>query len=358
MCLAPNVIPNANFGRKDKLAFLVDTKSRYIKVPCGHCTECVFMRQSSIVQRCLAEELDNHLFYCTLTYNNESMPYLSTSTGFDIRYADMRDFVLMMKRLRKHDDFGRQIRYFVVSELGSKSGRPHFHAILFVPKRSDDRFPQILQLEEWLFRNVLFEWRRNYGSTRSPIYKPLCTYQRRWIRGQLKTNYDLHYLNPRSSKNGSSDVVFYVSKYMLKPSDREERLQQALKLNLDEDEYEDVWKVVKSRFHASTGFGLSSDLQREYVRDCIDKSRILEKNPKFYSSDGFSYPLSRYYYRKGVINLDDANVFLSKRENPDDPIYIDYRAADVIDRKFDKLSKMVDQVDKNDLSFDLDSICI
>lgn len=322
------------------------------------------MRQSSVVQRCIAESLDNHLFYCTLTYNNDSLPIVKTTTGVSIRYANMRDFVLCMKRLRKLD-FGRSIRYFVVSELGEKGGRPHFHAILFVPKLPGDTFNTCMQLEEWLFKNLLAEWRRNYGSTRNPDYRPLCTYVRRWIRGQLKTNYDCHYLNPRSSENGVSDVAFYVSKYMLKPSDREKRLQQALKLNLvkysddgtpDNSEYERIWNVVKTRFHASTGFGLSSEVQRDYVRDCIELSKLHSNSPKFFSEDGFSYPLSRYYYRKAVYNVEDAKVFLSKRENPADPMYIDDRAPDVKERAYQRLSKMQDIVDFNDLSTDFDNL--
>ena len=359
MCLTPTAIPNPNFGRRDSLAYLVDTKSRFLNVPCGHCTECIYMRQSAVVQRCEAESLDNHLFYCTLSYNNESLPILYTSTGVPIRYADMRDFVLCMKRLRKHDDFDRPIRYFVVSELGEKKGRPHFHAILFVPKRKGDDAVTIMQLESWLFDNLLAEWRRNYGSTRSPVYKPLCTYVRRWIRGELKTNYDCHYLNPRSSENGVSDVAFYVSKYMLKPSDRQKRLQQALKLNLCPSEYEDVWKVVKTRFHASTNFGCSSTIQKEYVRDCIELSKVSGKSPQFLSECGFSYPLARYYQRKGDIwTLPDADFFLKAREQvPGDAICIDERPGDLKSRRFEKLKKMQRQVSFNDLmSTDLDEL--
>lgn len=359
MCLSPNVIPNANFGRHDKLAYLVDTKSRYLHVPCGHCSECIYMRQSSVVQRCIAESLDNYLFFCTLTYNNESLPIVETTTGVSIRYADMRDFTLMMKRLRKRSGFNRTIRYFVVSELGEKGGRPHFHAILFVPKLPGDSFVTTMQLETWLFENLLSEWRRNYGSTRKPVYKPLCTYVRRFIRGELRTNYDLHYLNPRSSENGVSDVAFYVSKYMLKPSDREKRLQQALKLNLSEDEYEDIWKLVKTRFHASTGFGCSSKIQEDYIRDCIELSKVSANAPKFYS-DGFSYPLSRFYQRKGNLwTLDDASYFVEKRSIiPGDPICIEERESDAMQRKLDRLKPMQDMVAKNDLmSVDLDELC-
>lgn len=368
MCLSPNVIPNPNFGRRDSLAYLVDTKSRFINVPCGHCTECVYMRQSAIVQRCEAESLDNHLFFCTLTYNDESMPVVVPSTGIPIRYADMRDFTLCMKRLRKRPGFERSIRYLVVSELGEKKGRPHFHALLVVPKAKGDDYVTILQLESWLFENLLVEWRRNYGSTRNPVYKPLCTYTRRMIRGQLKSNYDCHYLNPRSTENGISDVAFYVSKYMLKPSDREKRLQQALKLNLvtyddegnaDDSEYEDIWKLVKTRFHASTDFGCSSALQKEYIRDCIEKSKISGQSPQFLSESGFSYPLARFYQRRGDIwTLPDASFFVKAREQiPGDPICIDDRAGDVKSRKAAKLPILQDVVDFNDtMSLDFDEI--
>ena len=63
MCLTPTLIPNPNFGRKDKMSYLVDTVSQQLKVPCGHCLECVQARQRNIIQRLQVEELSNHLFF-------------------------------------------------------------------------------------------------------------------------------------------------------------------------------------------------------------------------------------------------------------------------------------------------------
>ena len=71
------------------------------------------------------EELENHLFFCTLTYNDDMIPVVSTSTGYDFRYADVTDVQKMIKRLRVNNSFGRPFRYFGVSELGGKRGRPH-----------------------------------------------------------------------------------------------------------------------------------------------------------------------------------------------------------------------------------------
>lgn len=112
-----------------------------------------------------------------------------------------------------------------------------------------------MQLESVLYKQVLSHWSRNVGSNRKPVYKSLCTFVQRVISGKIKSTYDLHYVQPSSLDGSSSDVLFYVSKYMLKPSDKVRRLQQALKLNLPEDEYDSVWSVVKPRWVASLNFG-------------------------------------------------------------------------------------------------------
>lgn len=126
MCEHPIAIPNPNFGLQDKgLGFMKDCSSRFIYVNCGHCTECIANKQMQFVQRIQMEELDNHLFFASITYNNEMLPYVACSNGRVIRYADKSDVTDMMKRLRKRNAFGRPFRYLAVSELGSLRGRPH-----------------------------------------------------------------------------------------------------------------------------------------------------------------------------------------------------------------------------------------
>lgn len=340
------------------MSYLCDTVSSQLKVPCGHCTECVQARQRNIIQRLQVEELTNHLFFCTLTYNNQSLPSVGLSNGRSIRYASRRDFSLMVKRLKKNDAFGRPFKVFYVSELGEKNGRPHFHAIFLVEKRKGDRYPEIMQLESRGFANVLAEWRRNYGSNRKPIYKPCCTYVRRMIRGELKSNYDFHYVNPSSSSNGSLDVAFYVTKYMMKPNDHVRRLQQALRLNLDENEYEDVWKLVRPCMCASPGLGMSDETQISYVRSCIERSKLTDSEfPRYYNQvNGKTFPLSRYYIRKGVYTVDDATDFYFKSLKPSDMVMIDDRPSDKKIRQFDRLSKLQKVIDSNDSSLLFDEI--
>lgn len=333
MCISPVSIPNPNFGKHPKAGTalsLKDCTSTYIRVPCGHCSECIASRQLQIVQRVQMESLSNYVFFCTLTYNKESLPSLETSTGFKINYADVHDLQNMLKRLRKYDSFGRPFRYFAVSERGKSKGRPHFHILWFLPKYpADNPKTTPYKLEQLLFSVVLREWRRNYGSTRNPIYKPLLTYKAIFKKGKLYSPYDLHFVEPTIEDSNSSNVAFYVTKYMLKPSDKESRLQQALRLNLPPDEYEFIWPILRSGIYCSKSFGLNlspfGDIDEKiykYIRNGIKLSE-LDDFPKFYNlTNGKSFPLAKYYRSKGELySLSDAlpRYFKNPTNNIDSP---------------------------------------
>lgn len=314
MCLHPVLIPNPNFGKsypKGDVRNVYDCTSQYIYVPCGYCPQCIAVKQMYIVQRVQMESLENHLFFATLTYNQESLPRIDTSTGFSIPYADISDIQNCFKRLRKADPLGRPFRYFAVTERGSTFGRPHAHILFFVPKDERDTTLDCLNLEHRLFHALLQEWRRNYGSTRSPVYRPLCTYYRKFIGGKLSATYDCHYALPSATDAGLSSVAFYVCKYMLKPSTKEIRLQQALRLNLSVDEYEAIWKIVRSRYLASKHFGLN-DSAVIHLRKSVSFSLAHGfEYPCFINPDsGQTFPLSRYYRSKGdIYHFSDALRF-------------------------------------------------
>lgn len=325
-----------------------DCKSRYIKVPCGVCSECLHTRQLGLVQRCICESISGYPYFCTLTYNNESLPVVSCSDGRDIRFSDFSDVVNMIKRLRNDNAFGRPFRYFAVSELGSKRARPHFHLLFFIQKFPDDTVYTPLQFEPILFKAVLAEWRRNYGSKRNPDYRPLCTFVQKFQSGKIKSTFDLHYVCPSSLTGSSCDVPFYVTKYMLKPSNKAIRLQQALKLNLPEDEYNSIWSLVKPRWVSSLNFGfgvyglqpkgmsytdrlsiLSKTDSFKLVRDSIVRSSKSSDFPAFYDPEsGKPLPLSRYWRTFGNLYTEqDALTFFYKNPHQfEDNVTIDERS--------------------------------
>lgn len=315
------------------------------------------------VQRIQMEALENYLFFCTLTYNNDMLPHVLTSNGYSIRYADVADVQRMFKRLRKSNVFGRPFRHFSVSELGSKKARPHFHILFLIPKYEGDDYNTPLQLEKVMFDVVLSEWRRNYGSRRNPIWKPCCTYVRKFVCGKLRTNYDLHYVHPFGSKNCEADVAFYVTKYMMKPSDRAVRLRQALHFNLSEEEYNEIWSLVKPRHFESENFGLCSDKPPDsilrHLKKGISSSKGCSDYPLFINPvNGKTFPLARYYKSKGfVYSVDDFyDFFYNAKHQPEDNVIIrdDYDVVDVDSQQlhFDKNVQIVDlKSDSNSFDF-------
>lgn len=343
LCITPYQIPNPNYGVKFKagdINSLKDCTSRYINIPCGHCDECIATKQMYLVQRIQAEALGNHIFFCTLTYNNESLPYLDTSSGYRIRYAAYADLQLFFKRLRREKPFGN-FRYIAVTERGTQKARPHIHILFLIRKADPKDKNEPLHLERIMFDKCLEYWARNVGTNRKPIYKPNCTYIRKFIGGKLRTNYDLHYVRPRQGSPQSA-VAFYVMKYMLKGNSHERQLQQALKLNYSESEYYSTWKLVRSRICMSKGFGLNPEsFSRKgiqgidpeiikYIREGIERAKANEEAqfPYFFNTDnGKTFPLAPYYKKKSEFyKFDDAISFYYKNMDSqfvDSPVFID-----------------------------------
>lgn len=282
-----------------------------------------------------------------MTYNNESLPKLTCSNGVTIPYADISDIQKMIKRIRQGNLFGSSFKYFFVTERGSDRGRPHVHGLIFIPKSQIFSYNDLTTSQlETKVRAVLFkEWRRNYGSDKFPIWKPLFTFRQKFVGGLLCKNFDCHFVAPHTSDKGEDDVAFYVTKYVLKPSDKDRRLQQSLRLNLDPDEYESVWRVVRSRCLCSKGFGAATDLQKQYVRDCIKRSSSNENGFQFYSRDGSISSLARYYRK--FVTPEDAVKSVSSRGGP---LVYDERPQDLKDKSIANGYRILSEIRNRDLS--------
>jgi len=138
-------------------------------VPCGNCPECSRNKINSWVFR-IQQELKTAInpLFTLITYDNENQPFINNTPTLC-----KRDIQLWLKRLRKeYAKFSdKQIRYYLVGEYGSKTHRPHYHAIIM---------------------NV------------EPVYVYL-----------LEKTWSMGFLNPRPLL--STDGVFYTLKYISKP---------------------------------------------------------------------------------------------------------------------------------------------
>lgn len=107
----------------------------FIEIPCGQCIGCRLEYSRQWANRCLME-LGYHKssYFVTLTYDDEHVP-LTYYAGENDEAQPLltlckRDVQLFMKRLRKALP-EQNIRYFLAGEYGSKTFRPHYHAIIF-----------------------------------------------------------------------------------------------------------------------------------------------------------------------------------------------------------------------------------
>lgn len=124
-----------------------------LTVPCGHCHNCKQEKQLGWFVRCWYQHLgtldqNGFTYYVTLTYNNDHLP----KDAFGQACFSKPDVQKFIKRLRYNLDTyvkGCNFKYFLSSEYGGKTHRPHYHALFFVDKPISKGKFRILVRKSW-----------------------------------------------------------------------------------------------------------------------------------------------------------------------------------------------------------------
>ena len=133
-------------------------------VPCGKCIPCLRRRQRDWFIRINQELLSSVCsYFVTLPYDDE---HLNFDNG--VAVVSRRDCQLFLKRLRKKI-YPDKIRYFLCSEYGPSTFRPHYHPIIF-------NFPINLNAYEVIANS----W--NFGFvTVAPVNDARCNYLAKYV---------------------------------------------------------------------------------------------------------------------------------------------------------------------------------
>lgn len=121
-------------------------------VPCGKCLYCKSERRDSWTFRIKQELIKTDVaVFLTMTYNDYYLPMIDQKKRilrrFEIPVNELymfaptlvkKDVQNWLKRVRRVDT-GSPLRYYIVGEYGSKTGRPHYHAILWDFNRKLER---------------------------------------------------------------------------------------------------------------------------------------------------------------------------------------------------------------------------
>lgn len=285
MCLSPIVI-------KTQDAFGLPVNQ---SVPCGKCLECLKDKQNSWKIR-LQEESRDHLFtyFFTLTYRDSSVPFV-VSDGRKINIVSKKDIQLWIKRNRIAFQrmFQRDVdlKYFICSEYGPNTGRPHYHGILFT-----DISPTFIS-------SMFADWTADYG---------FVNYSEVGKSGNKKTGSKI------------SSVGNYVAKYCAKPV----IFKSPVELELDELFNQGV--IPKPFYLMSKGIGQKYiDRMKRFHRpsNLSASERVsLVCDRAFYHDGAFKYKLPRYY-RDRLYRMKfpyDAKVWNPKKNKYEDKIVYRY----------------------------------
>lgn len=226
-----------------KCVHLIPTKEHGL-VPCGKCYACLAKRRSDWFVRLFAEFVNSSTcVFFTLTYDNDNLPESNS-----VVRSDITNFVRRVRRSLEYKEkgSGKELRYFIVSEYGDTTYRPHYHGFFFNI-------------------NPLFEKLDNYQSFIS----------KHWDKGFVSTG------KPSAARFN------YVCKYVIKPKPVCEHLAKpflvcnrrpAIGLSLLTDEFK---KYIKDNLKTVIKFHCYTRSLPRYYRDKIfdehDKERLKEQ---------------------------------------------------------------------------------
>lgn len=136
-------------------------KGRAVKVDCGKCLNCRLKKMYKWKIRLLMEsesiiKKQGFLYFITLTYNNENLNKLENGVVYEVQK--------MLKRIRKNNK-QLKLKYFFVVELGSQTGRLHYHGIFFanidfLKEKEGGRFLK----GNYYYQNDAISWKNGFYS--------------------------------------------------------------------------------------------------------------------------------------------------------------------------------------------------
>lgn len=130
--------------------------STHIPLPCGKCIGCKIRRSQDWAVRCVHEsQFHEQNMFITLTYDDEYLP-----NGNTLIKKHVQDFIKRFRTLISP----KRIRYFACGEYGEKSGRAHYHIILF-GYEFDDKFPHQRGKNYTLYRSPTLEKLWPFGNS-------------------------------------------------------------------------------------------------------------------------------------------------------------------------------------------------
>lgn len=265
--------------------------TKFAYVPCGECVECRRKLQNDWKFRLNAEfltlkKLGWHIAFMTLTYREDTLPHIPKVLFKDegqyrsipcFSKDDVTKWITSIRHYCKyHYKFVKEnaIRYFVASEYGEHTHRPHYHAILAWPPSVSYEVMHAICSDYWN-HGFMFP-RRPEGDV-----------------GML----------PFQIVGNMSKAMNYVSKYVCKDLTFKDQIN-----GLDLDTSKKLYKNIQSFHLQSKSIGFS------YVKNLTDQEKLnVYMNGTSFQGDGESYRLPVYVKNKIIFDYNYVTTASGKR---------------------------------------------
>ena len=204
MCINLQRLPNPRFRGQRPTSHPApyggDNQRYFINVPCGKCIECSDAKRNDLFVRASFEyrsmlKARGTAYFVTLTYANNCLPTFNHRPCFN-----REDVTNFLRRFRaRHFKFCKQfkhnyhgIRYFVTSEYGHETHRPHYHMVIFCYHPINEYLIPYLVRSTWHFGIVDVQ--------------------------SLQSNFGIHYVSKYAGKDinyqkGDADISAAIKRY-------------------------------------------------------------------------------------------------------------------------------------------------
>lgn len=111
----------------------------FIDVNCNHCLECAQKHVNSWAFRLSQEMKDKNCYFFTLTYADEHLPYKNVYDEFENKFVLLPSFdkehvqklIHSIRDELRRNKLKVKLKYFITSEFGDTTLRPHYHGLIF-----------------------------------------------------------------------------------------------------------------------------------------------------------------------------------------------------------------------------------
>lgn len=193
----------------------------FMQVPCGKCVLCTEKKAQEWVSRAMCESQTSVTppWFITLTYNDLHRPLHGVNKDDAQRF--MKRFRINLERYCKKEV---NIRFFLCSEYGSKTGRPHYHALIWnIPLLEHTHLLEILE-QSWsrvVSKQDFDELPNTYDKYHLPIYKFYDKRNRRYRArigyvtasqcNEKRCRYCMKYMRKECTPPTNANDVFFLS---------------------------------------------------------------------------------------------------------------------------------------------------